>query len=139
MQVVGKATEVVTDPGKAVTDIATAPLKAAGDQVMQGVTQWVANGAAWLVGQAGKLIDATTTPRLDSPWFSRQYKAMAALAAVFALPLLLLSVLQVLGDVLLRQTKRVGELLRRRRAAGELLHQAEAHHLTEHGQALSHL
>lgn len=92
--VAGKVPEVVTDPGKAVTDIATAPLNAAGDAVMQGVTKWVADGAGWLVGQAGKLIDATTTPRLDSPWFSQQYQAMAALAAVFALPLLLLSVLQ---------------------------------------------
>ena len=93
-KVVGKVPGIVTDPGKAATDIVTAPIKAAGDEVMQGVTKWVANGAAWLVGQAGKLIDATTTPRVDSPWFERQYEAMAALAAVFALPLLLLSVLQ---------------------------------------------
>lgn len=92
--VAGKAPEIVTDPGKAATDIATAPIKAAGDQVMQGLTTWVADGAGWLVGQAGKLIDATTTPRLDSPWFTRQYQTMGALAAVFALPLLLLSVLQ---------------------------------------------
>jgi len=93
-KIAGKIPEVITDPGKAATDIATAPLKAAGDEVMQGVTKWVADGAGWLVGQAGKLIDATTTPRLDSPWFSQQYQAMAALAAIFALPLLLLSVLQ---------------------------------------------
>ncbi len=61
---------------------------------MQGITSWVESGAAWLVGQAGKLIDQTTTPRLQSPWFLRQYGTMAALAAVFALPLLLVSVLQ---------------------------------------------
>lgn len=93
-EVAGSVPEIVSDPGQAVTDIATAPIKAAGDQVMQGVTTWVANGAGWLVGQAGKLIDETTTPRLDSPWFTRQYQAMGALAAVFALPLLLVSVLQ---------------------------------------------
>jgi hypothetical protein len=93
-EVVGSVPGIVSNPGQAVTDIATAPLNAAGDAVMQGVTKWVANGAAWLVGQAGKLIDETTTPRLDSPWFGQQYKEMAALAAVFALPLLLLSVLQ---------------------------------------------
>lgn len=92
--VVGKAPQVVTNPGQAAKDIVTAPFDAAGDTVMRGVTAWVANGAGWLVGQAGKLIDATTTPRLDSPWFGQQYRAMAALAAVFALPLLLLSVLQ---------------------------------------------
>lgn len=93
-KVASKVPEIVTDPGQAAKDIATAPLTAAGDAVMQGVTKWVADGAGWLVGQAGKLIDATTTPRLDSAWFGQQYKAMAALAAVFALPLLLLSVLQ---------------------------------------------
>lgn len=93
-KVVGKAPEVITDPGQAAKDIVTAPFDAAGDAVMRGVTTWVATGAGWLVGQAGKLIDATTTPRLDSPWFDQQYRAMAALAAVFALPLLLLSVLQ---------------------------------------------
>ncbi len=93
-KVISKVPEVVSDPGKAVTDIATAPLKAAGDEVMKGVTKWVADGASWLVGQAGKLIDQTTTPRIASPWFTGQYGSMAGLAAVFALPLLLLSVLQ---------------------------------------------
>jgi hypothetical protein len=61
---------------------------------MKAVTSWVADGAAWLVGEAGKLIDATTTPVLSAPWFTGQYRTMAGLAAVFALPLLLLSVLQ---------------------------------------------
>jgi hypothetical protein len=86
--------EVVTDPAKAATDVVTAPFQAASDAVMQGLTNWVADGAGWLVGQAGKLIDETTTPRIESPWFSRQYGAMAALAAIFALPLLFLSTIQ---------------------------------------------
>lgn len=86
--------EVVTDPAKAATDVVTAPFQAASDAVMQGVTNWVADGAGWLVGQAGKLIDETTTPQIQSPWFSRQYGAMAALAAIFALPLLFLSTIQ---------------------------------------------
>lgn len=81
-------------PGGAAADAIAAPVKAAGDEVMKGVTTWVANGAGWLVGQAGKLIDETTTPRIRSDWFGRQYDAMIALAAVFALPLLLLAVMQ---------------------------------------------
>lgn len=93
-KVISKIPEVVSDPGKAVTDIATAPLKAASDEVMKGLTKWVADGASWLVGQAGKLIDETTTPRITSPWFTGQYGSMAGLAAVFALPLLLASILQ---------------------------------------------
>src|SRR5205823_3867500 len=61
---------------------------------MQGVTTWVADGAAWLVNEAGKLINATTAPVLSAPWFGRQYRAMAGIAAVFALPLLLAAILQ---------------------------------------------
>ena len=90
----GAVPKIVTDPKGAATDLATAPIKAAGDEVMQGVTAWVAKGAGWLIGQAGKLINETTTPRIGSPWFLRQYRTMGALAAVFAVPLLLLSVLQ---------------------------------------------
>lgn len=93
-KIVEKGPDVVANPGEAAKDIVTAPVKAAGDEVMKGITTWVGNGAAWLVGQAGKLIDETTTPRIESPWFMRQYGTMGALAAIFALPLLLLSVLQ---------------------------------------------
>src|SRR5829696_9413334 len=66
----------VTHPGDTAKDIATAPFRAAGDQVMEGVTTWVANGAGWLVEQAGELIGDTTTPRIESPWFLRQYAVM---------------------------------------------------------------
>lgn len=85
---------VQNGPLDAAKDIVTAPIKAAGDAVMKGVTDWVGKGASWLVGQAGHLIDTTTTPRITSPWFMRQYRAMGTLAVVFALPLLLLSVIQ---------------------------------------------
>jgi hypothetical protein len=98
----GHIGHAITHPG----DIIAAPFKAAGDAVMSGVTKWVASGASWLVGQAGKLIDATTTPRLQSGWFGRQYDAMVKLAAVFALPLLLLAVMQAVlrrdGQILVR-------------------------------------
>src|SRR3954453_6312677 len=104
--VVGAAPKLLTNPGGAVKDIVTAPFKAAGDEVMKGVTSWVAKGAGWLVGQAGKLIDETTTPRITSLWFLRQYRSMGALAAVFALPLLLISIIQGVlprqGSVILR-------------------------------------
>lgn len=83
-------------PAGAAQDAIAAPVKAAGDEVMKGITNWVGNGASWLIGQAGTLIDETTTPRIESPWFLRQYGTMGALAAVFALPLLLLAVMQAL-------------------------------------------
>src|SRR3954471_5165685 len=104
--VAGAGPKLLTNPGGAVKDIVTAPFKAAGDEVMKGVTSWVAKGAGWLVGQAGKLIDETTTPRITSLWFLRQYRSMGALAAVFALPLLLISIIQGVlrrqGGVILR-------------------------------------
>jgi type IV secretion system protein TrbL len=84
----------VTHPGDTAKDIVAAPFKAAGDEIMQGVTTWVANGAGWLVEQGGKLIDETTTPRLESAWFLRQYGLMTTIAALFALPLLLLAIVQ---------------------------------------------
>jgi hypothetical protein len=92
--VVSKGTGIVSNPIKTIGGIVTAPIKAVGDAVMKGVTDWVADGAAWLVGQAANLINQTTTPTLSAPWFSGQYKAMIALAAVFALPLLFLSILE---------------------------------------------
>src|SRR3954454_5221396 len=104
--VVSAGPKLLTNPGGAVKDIVTAPIKAAGDEVMKGVTSWVAKGAGWLVGQAGKLISETTTPRITSLWFLRQYRSMGALAALFALPLLLMSVIQGVlkrdGGVILR-------------------------------------
>lgn len=64
------------------------------DAVMQGVTTWVVNGATWLLGKVGEAIQATTTPRVESGWFTGEYKVMAGLAALLALPMLVLAVLQ---------------------------------------------
>src|SRR4051794_13715514 len=50
--VAGVGADVLSNPGKAATHVLTAPLKAAGDEVMKGVTNWVAKGAGWLVAQA---------------------------------------------------------------------------------------
>lgn len=90
--------EAVSHPGKVITKAAggvlSAPLQAAGGEVMQGVTSWVAEGAGWLVEQAGRLMNETTTPRIESPWFLQEYGAMGALAALFALPLLFLAIIQ---------------------------------------------
>jgi hypothetical protein len=92
--VIVKAPTIVSNPIGTIGKIITAPIRAAGDAVMQGVTSWVADGAAWLVGEAATLIQQTTTPTLSAPWFTGQYQTMAALAAIFALPLLFLSILE---------------------------------------------
>ena len=70
--------------------------KAAGLSV-GALTDWVANGAAWLMGQLGGLIDESTTPDLKAGWFAEHYRAMVALAGVIVLPLLLLSIIGALA------------------------------------------
>jgi hypothetical protein len=69
--------------------------KAAGLSV-GAITDWVANGAAWLMGQLGGLINDTTTPQLEAGWFAEHYRAMVGLAGVIVLPLLLLSIIGAL-------------------------------------------
>jgi hypothetical protein len=80
----------------AVGDVASDVAGAAGDFVMRGVTVWVTNAAVWVTGKVGELIDATASPDVQARWFVNQYGSMLAVAAVLALPLLLLAVIQAL-------------------------------------------
>jgi hypothetical protein len=76
--------------GDAVGDAA----KAVAQPIFRQATEWVAQGAGWLVGRVGALIDTSTTPRLQSRWFAGQYAQMGLLASALALPLLFLAVIQ---------------------------------------------
>ncbi|MGH3042675.1 MAG: hypothetical protein ACRDNG_13235, partial [Gaiellaceae bacterium] len=80
----------------AVGDLAGDVAGAAGDFMMRGVTVWVTNAAVWVTGKVGELIDATASPNVHAGWFVNQYGSMLAVAAVLALPLLLLAVIQAL-------------------------------------------
>jgi uncharacterized membrane protein YgcG len=80
----------------AVGDVAGDVAGAAGEFVMRGVTVWVTNAAVWVTGKVGDLIDATSSPDVQAEWFAGQYDAMLGVAAVLALPLLLLAVIQAL-------------------------------------------
>ncbi len=80
----------------AVGELAGDVAGAAGDFIMRGVTVWVTNAAVWVTGKVGKLIDATASPDVQARWFVNQYGSMLAVAAVLALPLLLLAVIQAL-------------------------------------------
>ena len=86
-KVTGGAVDVASD---AVGDAA----KAVAQPIFRQATEWVAQGAGWLVARVGALIDTTTTPRLESRWFAGQYAQMALLATTLALPLLFLAVIQ---------------------------------------------
>ncbi|MGO9457270.1 MAG: hypothetical protein ACLP62_09510 [Acidimicrobiales bacterium] len=62
--------------------------------VLGALSSWVADGAAWLIGQIGGVLSSSTTIDLGAGWFSAHYRTMVGLAAVVLLPLLLLSVIQ---------------------------------------------
>src|SRR5919198_3350269 len=90
-----KACEKVTGTaGDIAGDVVGDAAKAVAQPIFRQATEWVAQGAGWLVGRVGALIDATTTPRLQSRWFAGQYAQMGLLATALALPLLFLAVIQ---------------------------------------------
>ena len=80
--------------GNVAGDVVDDAAKAVAQPIFRQATEWVAQGAGWLVGRVGGLIDASTTPRLQSWWFAGQYTQMGLLATALALPLLFLAVIQ---------------------------------------------
>ena len=76
------------------------------ESVLSGISQWVASGAEWLLGQIGDVLVSTTTVDVGATWFRTHYGQMTALAGVVILPLLLASTLQAV----LRQNP--GQLVR---------------------------
>jgi hypothetical protein len=73
---------------------------------LDALSAWVADGSAWLLGQIGAALGATTKISLGAPWFVTRYRSMEGLLAVLALPLLVASAIQALirqrASVLLR-------------------------------------
>ncbi len=64
------------------------------EAVLSGISQWVASGAEWLLGQIGDVLSSTTTVDVGATWFRTHYGQMTALAGVVILPMLLASTLQ---------------------------------------------
>ena len=72
-----------------------APSRPSGfESVLDGISQWVASGAEWLLGQIGDVLARTTTIDVGATWFRTHYGQMTALAGVVILPMLLVSTLQ---------------------------------------------
>ena len=76
------------------------------ESILNGISQWVASGAEWLLNQIGEVLSATTTVDLGASWFRTHYGQMTALAGVVILPMLLASTLQAV----IRQN--AGQLIR---------------------------
>src|SRR5271157_4429952 len=66
------------------------------ESVLNGISQWVASGAEWLLGQIGDVLVSTTTVDVGATWFRTHYGQMTALAGVVILPMLLVSTLQAI-------------------------------------------
>ncbi len=64
------------------------------ESILNGISQWVASGAEWLLNQIGDVLSATTTVDVGASWFRTHYGQMTALAGVVILPMLLASTLQ---------------------------------------------
>lgn len=64
------------------------------DQVLGSISTWVGTGAAWLLGEVGKALDATTQVDIGASWFKNHFRVMVDLAAVLMVPLLFLAVIQ---------------------------------------------
>ena len=64
------------------------------ESVLNGISQWVASGAEWLLAQIGDVLVSTTTVDVGATWFRTHYSQMTALAGVVILPMLLASTLQ---------------------------------------------
>ena len=76
------------------------------ESVLNGISQWVASGGEWLLGQIGGVLASTTSIDVGATWFRTHYGQMTALAGVVILPMLLVSTLQAV----LRQNP--GQLVR---------------------------
>ncbi|HUE06793.1 MAG TPA: hypothetical protein VMP41_05165 [Acidimicrobiales bacterium] len=76
------------------------------ESVLNGISQWVASGAEYLLRQIGTVLVSTTTIDVGATWFRTHYGQMTALAGVVILPMLLVSTLQAV----LRQNP--GQLVR---------------------------
>jgi hypothetical protein len=92
------AGEACSDVTGAISGAITAPVTGAikdlGNSVFNQLTTWVAQGAGWLMGQVVEAIDSSTTPKLETKGFLKEYGRRAAIAAILAAAMLLLAVLE---------------------------------------------
>jgi hypothetical protein len=90
--------DVCDEVSGAVTGAITAPvtgaLKGLGDDVFGQLTDWVAQGAGWLMGQVVGAIDTSTTPNLESHGFLVVYAKMAAIAVLLGAAMFLWAILE---------------------------------------------
>lgn len=92
---VGDACNAVSGAvGGVVANPVTDALKSVGNGIFEQITDWVSEGAGWLIGEVVKGIDKSTSPKLTTKSFIAEYGRMAQIAAIMGLAMLLLAVLE---------------------------------------------
>lgn len=79
-----------TGPGCALSELPQIGARS----ILDGVSQWVATSAAWLLSQVGGVLTSTTRIQISSRWYLNSFALMYRLAAFLALPILLLAVIR---------------------------------------------
>jgi len=64
--------------------------------VLSAIAGWVVQGATWLLNALGGAISQTTSVDVRAPWFVSHYQVMLTIAAVVAVPMLMLTAIQAL-------------------------------------------
>ncbi len=76
--------------------VASGVASAGASAVLGAAGNWVAAGAAWLLGQVGHVLSASTTVDLSSSWFTRHETVMAGLAAAVIVPMACCAAIQAI-------------------------------------------
>jgi hypothetical protein len=96
---VGDACNKVTDKAiGALTDPLGGAVAGIGNSVFAEITQWVSEGAAWLIEKVAAGVERTTTPKLTTRGFLDTYSKMALIGALMASAMLLAAVLEGLAQ-----------------------------------------
>jgi hypothetical protein len=75
-----EAAQAVADaPVDALSDLAGAATSTVAGGVLDQLTSWMTDAAAWATGKIGDAIAATTTPELSAGWYRERFGSMAAL------------------------------------------------------------
>jgi hypothetical protein len=92
---VGDACNAVTDGAVgAITSPVKSALKGVADGILDQITTWVAEGAAWLMGEVIVEIDKTTTPKLTTEGFLSEYARMAQVASILAAAMFVMALME---------------------------------------------
>lgn len=72
----------------------TGQVAAGGGMTFAGIAGWIGAAAVWVLHKGAGLVGSTTEPNVHAPFFEHEYGRMLGLAALLALPLLLLALIE---------------------------------------------